>query len=45
MGEVWRAEHHLLARPAAIKLIRKAEEDAIATSPGTCGRASNARRK
>ena len=28
MGEVWRAEHHLLARPAAIKLIRKAEEDA-----------------
>ena len=22
MGEVWRAEHHLLARPAAIKLIR-----------------------
>ena len=26
MGEVWRAKHHLLARPAAIKLIR--------TSPG-----------
>ena len=22
MGEVWRAEHRLLARPAAIKLIR-----------------------
>ncbi|HET7904324.1 MAG TPA: serine/threonine-protein kinase [Candidatus Eisenbacteria bacterium] len=22
MGEVWRAEHHLLARPAAIKLVR-----------------------
>ncbi len=22
MGEVWRAEHHLLARPAAVKLIR-----------------------
>ena len=34
MGEVWRAEHHMLARPAAIKLIRpetfgtKAGEDA-----------------
>jgi serine/threonine-protein kinase len=29
MGEVWRAEHHLLARPAAIKLIRT---DALGTS-------------
>jgi len=33
MGEVWRAEHHMLARPAAIKLIRPetlgaGEEDA-----------------
>ena len=26
MGEVWRAEHHLLARPAAIKLIRGSDE-------------------
>ena len=26
MGEVWRAEHHLLARPAAIKLIRTSDE-------------------
>jgi serine/threonine-protein kinase len=25
MGEVWRAEHHLLARPAAIKLIRTSD--------------------
>ena len=24
MGEVWRAEHRLLARPAAIKLVRPA---------------------
>lgn len=28
MGEVWRAEHHLLARPAAIKLVRP---DALGT--------------
>jgi hypothetical protein len=27
MGEVWRAEHQLLARPAAIKLIRGATSD------------------
>jgi serine/threonine-protein kinase len=27
MGEVWRAEHQLLARPAAIKLIRSAASD------------------
>ncbi|MDH4338365.1 MAG: serine/threonine protein kinase [Candidatus Krumholzibacteria bacterium] len=25
MGEVWRAEHHLLARPAAIKLVRTSD--------------------
>jgi serine/threonine-protein kinase len=28
MGEVWRAEHYLLARPAAIKLVRSASADA-----------------
>jgi len=31
MGEVWRAEHNMLARPAAIKLIR---QDALGTEPG-----------
>jgi serine/threonine-protein kinase len=28
MGEVWRAEHRMLARPAAIKLIRRARMEA-----------------
>ena len=28
MGEVWRAEHRMLARPAAIKLIRRSRTDA-----------------
>ena len=31
MGEVWRANHRLLARPAAIKLIR---QDVVASDPG-----------
>jgi serine/threonine-protein kinase len=31
MGEVWRARHNMLARPAAIKLIRP---DALGTEPG-----------
>ena len=30
MGEVWRARHRMLARPAAIKLIRRPEGDARA---------------
>ena len=29
MGEVWRARHRLLARPAAIKLIRPLDESVI----------------
>jgi serine/threonine-protein kinase len=32
MGEVWRARHRLLARPAAIKLIRPAIADAAASA-------------
>ena len=35
MGEVWRAEHHLLARPAAIKLVRP---EFVATSDGARNR-------
>jgi DNA-binding NtrC family response regulator len=30
MGEVWRARHRLLARPAAVKLIRHEEESSVA---------------
>jgi serine/threonine-protein kinase len=32
MGEVWRASHHMLARPAAIKLIRP---EALGGTPGS----------
>jgi serine/threonine-protein kinase len=32
MGEVWRAEHRLLVRPAAVKLIRA---EVLGTDPGT----------
>ena len=38
MGEVWRAKHRLLARPAAIKLIRSAD------SPNAAGSHESARR-
>ena len=31
MGEVWRAEHRMLARPAAAKLIRP---EALSSNPG-----------
>ena len=33
MGEVWRAEHYLLARPAAIKLVRQELPDTSDTIP------------
>ena len=36
MGEVWRAEHNLLARPAAIKLIRR---DVVGSDAGAVQRA------
>jgi serine/threonine-protein kinase len=35
MGEVWRAEHRLLARPAAVKLIRQDAAQASAEPSGT----------
>jgi serine/threonine-protein kinase len=34
MGEVWRASHHMLARPAAIKLIRP---ESLGDEPGIAG--------
>ena len=37
MGEVWRARHSMLARPAAIKLIRP---DAVGTNPDAAGNAT-----
>ena len=33
MGEVWRARHRLLIRPAAIKLIRRRAQDAMPEDP------------
>ena len=39
MGEVWRAQHRLLARPAAIKLIRS---DVLGSSPRSARRSSGA---
>jgi hypothetical protein len=35
MGEVWKAEHELLARPAAIKMIRPDTEDSNGDQPKT----------
>ena len=38
MGEVWRAQHRLLARPAAIKLIRKSAAGDVGASEETVRR-------
>jgi hypothetical protein len=35
MGEVWRARHRMLARPAAVKLIRHTPNDASGRNPPT----------
>ena len=43
MGEVWRAEHQLLARPAAIKLIRGVRPRRRARTRPSSARASSAR--
>jgi hypothetical protein len=43
MGEVWRAEHRMLARPAAIKLIRPEACGATEVQGGWCSGASRAR--
>ncbi len=46
MGEVWRAKHRLLARPAAIKLIRPSlTADGRTASPRMRGAGSSARRR
>ena len=46
MGEVWRAEHRLLARQAAVKLVRpKCWAPATTPRPGSCCGASSARRR
>jgi len=37
MGEVWRAQHHLLARPAAVKIIRT---DSLGTSDSSTTRSA-----
>ena len=47
MGEVWRAEHRLLARSAAIKLVRP---ELLGASnerrrPGSCSAGSSAKRR
>ena len=44
MGEVWRARHRMLARPAAIKLIRP-PLDGGAVTGASCSAASSRRRR
>ena len=45
MGEVWRARHRMLARPAAIKLIRPSVAGARGRLGGCASGGSSARRR
>ena len=44
MGEVWRAKHRLLARPAAVKLIRHDTAQAAPRASSSCADSSAKRR-